>query len=315
VRPLAVAFALAIIAAGCSGSKTSVVAISPELPPSPKTWPAYPKFSPHSCWARPTTSPEITQVAPSTPVTERNRPTLPREIVRRLLARLGDRSIIRGIEVSAPPASAKVRHIFPGKKPPADALWAYIDAPKASLDAQSAHVSAAEMRTYALVEWETELVGGALRDDFCRAGGRALVGWTTSRKVINGGVSDGTFAINQRFPNPSRREFRARVDLVGRRYGFRATSVRFLRPREVAPIVIVDTDRDPRKFIADVPAIMDLLDPKSISGHRGALTFEGFFLEANGADGPFVRVFNSWRGKVMGGQWSAYRDAYPYPHG
>jgi hypothetical protein len=139
-----------------------------------------------------------------------------------------------------------------------------------------------------------------------------LTGWTLSREVIDGGVSDGTFALNQRFPNPSRREFRARVNLVGKRYGFKATSVRFLRPRELAPIVLVQTDRDPKEFIGDVAAIVQLLDPRSRSG---AVTFEGFFFEAAGRDGPFVRTSTVYRGEVAGGQWSAYRDTYPYNHG
>jgi hypothetical protein len=175
------------------------------------------------------------------------------------------------------------------------------------------HISPEEATTRALAYWELNLVQGSLRDDFCRAGGRPLVGWSLSGEVT--GMSDGSAAWNQRFPNPSPGEFRARVALVGKRYGFRATSVRFLRPRELAPIVIVKTDRDRKKFVADVAAIVDLLDPRSRSGHQGAITFEGFFFEARDAKGPFVRVYNVYRGEIMGGQWSADRDSYPYPHG
>jgi hypothetical protein len=105
------------------------------------------------------------------------------------------------------------------------------------------------------------------------------------------------------------------VALVGKRYGFRATSIRFLRPRELAPIVVVETDPDRKEFVADVAAIVDLLDPRSSSGHQSALTFEGFFFEARDTKGAFVRVHNVYRGEVMGGQWSWDRSSYPYPHG
>jgi hypothetical protein len=311
MKRLAGLCAISLIATGCFGSKTSHVQIAADLPPAPKTWDPPPKFSKHSCWARPTSSPEITRVAPSIPARSGTAPTPPRELVRRLLARLGDRSLIRTIEVGPPPRSSKTRHVFPGNRPPRDALWAYISAPDALL-VPSGQLDPERLRAYSLARWEAELVGGALRDDFCRAGGPPLTGWTLSREVIDGGVSDGEFALNQRFPNPSRREFRARLDLVGKRYGFKATSIRFLRPRELAPIVVVQTDRDPKEFIADVAEIVQLLNPRSRSG---AVTFEGFFFEAVGRDGPFVRTSSVYRGEVAGRQWSAYSDTYPYAHG
>jgi hypothetical protein len=240
-------------------------------------------------------------------------PTPPRELVRRLLERFGDRSVVRAITLGAPPPHRRLRHVFPGERPPPDALWAYISAPKA-VQITSRRLSPEEGATLDFAQWETTLVGGALRDDFCRAGGKSLVGWSVEGQP-GGGVSDGTFALNQRFPNPTRREFRDRVALVGKRYRFRATSIRFLQPRELAPIVVVETDRDRKKFVADVAAIVDLLDPRSTSGKQSAVTFEGFFFEARDTDGPFVRVENAYRGEIMGGQWSADPDSYPYLHG
>jgi hypothetical protein len=250
--------------------------------------------------------------APSVPASRSAHPTPPRQLVRRLLERFGDRSVVRAITVGAPPPHRKLRHVFPGQRPPPDALWAYISAPKA-VQITSRRLTLEEGATLDFAQWETTLVGGALRDDFCRAGGKSLVGWSVEGQPGDG-VSDGTFALNQRFPNPTRREFRDRVALVGKRYGFRATSIRFLRPRELAPIVVVATDRDRKKFVADVAAIVDLLDPRSTSGKQSAVTFEGFFFEARDADGPFVRVENAYRGEIMGAQWSADRCAYPYPH-
>jgi hypothetical protein len=165
-----------------------------------------------------------------------------------------------------------------------------------------------------LAAWEVDLALGALRDDFCDAGGRPLIGWSISGVIR--GVSDAGEALNQRFPNPSPQAFRARVAAVGKRYGFRALSIRLLRPRELAPIVLVRTDRDRKAFIHDVPAIMNLLDPRSLSKRGVALSFEGFFFEAQDGKGPFVRVDDVYRGEVMGGQWSGVPgDVYPYPHG
>jgi hypothetical protein len=66
--------------------------------------------------------------------------------------------------------------------------------------------------------------------------------------------------------------------------------------------------------VHDIPTIMKLLDPTSISAGQTAITFEGFFLEAADARGPFVRVDNVHRGETEGGQWSWNRCVYPYPH-
>lgn len=302
-----------LLVAGCFASKTAEVAISPDPPPAPTSWPAYPNFPRHSCWARPTSSVSIMQVAPSFPV-NKTRPASPRQIVRRLLARFGDRSLIRGIRIGKPPPHRLIRHIFPGKRPPNDAVWAYIDAPLAAINA-STHPTPERVRTYELAHWEAELVGGALRDDFCRAGGPALAGWTLSGTAIDGGVSDQTFALNQRFPNPSPSRFRARAALAGKRYGFKVKSIRFLRPLGLAPIVAVQTRRDRKAFIEDVPAIVDVLDPKSVERHRYGVTFEGISFEARDEKGAFVRAEQAYRGEIMGAQWSAERDAYPYDHG
>jgi hypothetical protein len=83
----------------------------------------------------------------------------------------------------------------------------------------------------------------------------------------------------------------------------------------LAPIVLVRTNRDRKDFIRDVPAILDVLDPQSVSRHQFGMTFEGIFFEALDSKGAFVRVDNAYRGEIIGGQWSAERDAYPYVHG
>jgi hypothetical protein len=251
--------------------------------------------------------------APSLPA-RAGRAVQPAELARRVLARLGDGSAVRAIEIGAPPPRSMTKGAFPGKRPLRDGVWAYISAPDASV-LQARNTTPEQKRAAQLARWEAALVGGALRDEFCSAGGPPLVGWTLSREVIEGGVSDQTYALNQRFPNPSPQKFRARVRDVGKRYGFEPVSIRFLRPRQLAPIVVVETDRDRRAFIAEVAQIMALLNPRSSNRIQTAVTFEGFFFEARDSNGPFVRLTSSFRGEVAGGQWSAIPDAYPYPHG
>ena len=249
--------------------------------------------------------------APSFASAQGANPRLPGEIVRRLLARFGDRAHVQRIEIGAPPPHSRLKGFFPGRRPPSDGLWAYIDAPYAAAT-PAAHVGEPEAAARARAAWETELIGGALRDDFCSAGGRSFVGWSIGDQVR--GVSDGTFALGQRFPNPTPKAFRRRVSAVGERYGFRIASLRLLRPRELAPLLVVETSRGREAFVHDVPAIMSLLDPISNGGGHSAVTFEGFFFEARDAKGAFLRVENVYRGEIMGGQWSWNRCAYPYEH-
>jgi len=200
------------------------------------------------------------------------------------------------------------------KEPPKDALWAYIDAPR-SLGASRPppNDDAEEVAKWTLTEWEVDLLWGALRDEFCLAGGRPLVGYSVSGQI--GGMSTDEYAFNQRFPNPSPSAFRRRADLVGKRYGFQPVSIRLLHPRELAPIVVVRTDRDRKKFIADVSEILAFLDPAAHGRKQTATTFEGFYFEARDETGPFVRAYDVYRGTIMGGQWSAEPDAYPFEHG
>jgi len=181
---------------------------------------------------------------------------------------------------------------------PDEALWAYISAPEAS----------SRGGEQLLAEWQAELVGGALRDDLCAARGPPLAGWSFG--PARGGISDSNSAFGQRFPNLSPRAFRERLLLVARRYGFRVVSLRLLRPRGLAPLVVVETDRNRKSFVHDVSAIKRLLDPFN----NGAATFEGFFFEARDDDGPFVRAANIFRGHWMGSQWSWDPCVMPYEH-
>jgi hypothetical protein len=282
-----------LVAAGCGAA--AHVRVAPDLPPSPATWKAYPTTLPASCWGRslgggvmrnaPTVLPAPTQLAPA-------------QIVTRELARFGDRRYIRNAQVGPlPPITLEhLRGYFAGKRPPANALWLYVSAPRNGDDD--------------VATWEVGLFGGGVRDAFCAAGGAPLAGFTAGR----GGrqVFDDDNAVEQHFPNPSPAAFTARVERIGKRYGFTVQSLRLLHPFQTAPLLVVETHRGRKAFVKDVPAIMQLLDPQSVAGTRQALTFEGFFFEARDAKGRFVDVFNVHRGEVMGGQWSADHCSYPY---
>ena len=100
---------------------------------------------------------------------------------------------------------------------------------------------------------------------------------------------------------------------VSRRYGFRVASLRLLRPRDLAPLLIVETSRNRKAFEHDMPAITSLLDPTNRLGRRTAETFEGFFLGAEDGHGPFADAYSVSRGEQGGSEWSWSRCVYPYP--
>jgi hypothetical protein len=288
------------------------VRVPAESPPSPASWPPYPTFSPTSCWTR-SLGGGVLRSAPSVSPSPPHHPLAQETIVQRVLARLGDRRYVLHVALGPPPPITlqHLRGYFAGARPPANARWAYVSAPIAT-EMLPTHASPQQSGRQMLAQWEAALVEGALRDDFCAAGGAPLVGWTLGRGGI--GVSDGTQALGQRFPNPSPADFRRRVQLVGRRYGFTVDELRLLRPRQLAPLLVVRTLRDRTAFVHDIPQIMKLLDPISTVPGPSAITFEGFFFEAIDERGPFARVENVYRGETEGGEWSWNRCVYPYPH-
>lgn len=160
--------------------------------------------------------------------------------------------------------------------------------------------------------WETELLRGALQDALCANGGPPL---SSAGRPQTDGVSDPSYPFGQRFPNPTPAVFEQRVRLVGRQFGFRLVSLRLLHPDQLAPLLVIRTSRTRKAFVHELPTIMRLLDPSRPGAHTSAVTFEGFYLEAEDASGPFVSVFNAYRGEVMGGQWAANPCLYPHPHG
>ena len=324
-RASSVAISAAVIAGltGCA-AQVHFAARSPRLPIpadkplSPAAWPKYPHFSQHSCWGRPiwppprrpTRLPEM-QVAPSYAPPRRAHPTPPREIVRRFLARFGDQWYIHSITLGKPPPAigTNIHVLYAGGHPPADALEAFVHAPLANDRNEGPHPTPAQQLTYGIANYEAGLAAGALRDDFCTAGGAPLtwIGGDTS------GSANNVFALEQRFPNPSPAAFRRRVTLVGKRFGFQIVSLLLLRPEQIAPLLIVNTSRNRQQFAGDVGQIMSLLNPTTSTAHRTAETFEGFFFAAEDTKGPFLFVDGSSRGQGEGGEWAANRCLYPSP--
>jgi hypothetical protein len=128
-----------------------------------------------------------------------------------------------------------------------------------------------------------------------------------------GGFAESYRALGERFPNPSAAAFRKRVALVGRRFGFTIASLRLLRPRQMAPLLIVETRRPRKAFMKDIPRILELLNPHSFADHRSAYTFEGFFFAAEDAKGPFTWSLSVIRNDATGGGWAVDPCLYPNP--
>jgi hypothetical protein len=80
---------------------------------------------------------------------------------------------------------------------------------------------------------------------------------------------------------------------------------RLLRPRELAPLLVVETKRDRSAFVGDVATIISLLNPWSTARRQTGLTFEGiFFARGPGAarrvKSPPASCLNFGRGGPQG---------------
>jgi hypothetical protein len=120
-----------------------------------------------------------------------------------------------------------------------------------------------------------------------------------------------------RFQNLDPALLRQRVSEAASRYDFDVVSLELLRPRQLAPKLIVST-----KHYLDLaratPEILRSVDPKAVtSDDRTGWKYEGFYFEARDEHGvPFLAVFNMMRGPGPGGgQWARSERLYPSPHG
>ncbi|HEV8686836.1 MAG TPA: hypothetical protein VGQ84_06135 [Gaiellaceae bacterium] len=119
------------------------------------------------------------------------------------------------------------------------------------------------------------------------------------------------------FPSPSRAVLLRRLQKAQRRYGFGIVSVRMLRPLQLAPVIVIRSDRKLETARA-IPAIIELFDPRRpTKTNPSGFAYEAYFLEAQTRRGvPYLATFNFWRAPhVGGGQWAAEERLYPYPHG
>ena len=119
----------------------------------------------------------------------------------------------------------------------------------------------------------------------------------------------------ERFENLSQSALRARLRELADRHEFEVVSVRFLRPRQLAPKIAVRTERY-ADFARAMREIFPRLDPHSGTLDDEGWSYEGFFLEARDErDVPFLLVFNFWRGRHPGGgQWARSEPLYPFAH-
>jgi hypothetical protein len=124
-------------------------------------------------------------------------------------------------------------------------------------------------------------------------------------------------APGDHFKNLPRSTLFDRLRIQAARKNFAVVSVQLLRPRQLAPLVVVEA-ADKHAFVAATPAILKAIDPKRSTGDdRTGWAYEGFLLEAVDSNSvPFLVVFNHWRGPhAGGGQWASDPALFPFAHG
>jgi hypothetical protein len=123
-------------------------------------------------------------------------------------------------------------------------------------------------------------------------------------------------APREHFANLSAATLRERLREAADEHGLEVVSVNLLRPRQLAPEIIVRTT-DYLGLAHTLPGILHKLDPHEGSSDTRGWSYEAFFIEARDERGvPFLAVFNHWRGQHKGGgQWARSEALYPFLHG
>ena len=120
---------------------------------------------------------------------------------------------------------------------------------------------------------------------------------------------------DQRFDNPSRTELRRRLRELAGDHGFTVISARVLRPRQDAPMVVVETTHY-RELARSTPGILRALNPKDPGADGEGWHYEGFYWEARDERGvPFLVASTLTRGLVEGQQWARSEALFPFSHG
>jgi hypothetical protein len=109
-----------------------------------------------------------------------------------------------------------------------------------------------------------------------------------------------------RWPNPAPASLRARLRRAAAADDFQIVSVKLLRPRQIAPEIVVRTTR--------YVAVARAAGPLIIALERG---YEGFYFEARDERGiPFFVTERFVRGPHPGGgQWARSEPLFPFSHG
>jgi hypothetical protein len=102
--------------------------------------------------------------------------------------------------------------------------------------------------------------------------------------------------------------------VLSREFDFTVDSVKFLRPKQYAPVVVIRT-HEKGELAKATRAVLRRIDPKRPSqDDRVGWTYEAFFFEARDENGvPLVAVFHHWRGPhAGGGQWASEPSLLPF---
>jgi hypothetical protein len=104
------------------------------------------------------------------------------------------------------------------------------------------------------------------------------------------------------------KEFRRRLAAAAARYHFTAETVEFFDPRQLAPLVVLQS----RHYVALAHAVGSI--ERSLNPQRG---FEAFFLEAQDERGvPFLSAYDTRREPSgYGAQWARSDALFPFAHG
>jgi hypothetical protein len=143
-----------------------------------------------------------------------------------------------------------------------------------------------------------------------RSAATAFAEWR--REVRSRGLS----APNQRFNNLAPSELQRRLAALAKAHDFAVVRVEFLRPRQLAPVVIVRTKHYVELAHA-TSSIIHQIDPKlRTNDDRTGWRYEGFYFEAQDEHGvPFLGAFNFWRGpSAGGGQFARSDPLFPFLH-
>ena len=128
--------------------------------------------SAHSCWTAASSRPA--------PAAASNDATAPEVLAQRLLARLGDDRYVTGIHLAPPPPVTFQHSYWRDGRPPQDALWAYIAAPRAS----AAHLRDADPET---ISRHQQAAWGGARPS-CSAGRALRRGRRAARRLDRRGA-------------------------------------------------------------------------------------------------------------------------------